>query len=848
MPDISKRLEKAEKYLQKGKLDNALEEYMEALVEDPANYSVRQTAADLALSLGKNAAGAVLISELFEHHLAIGDRAKASAAFKKLSRVGTASFDQALRFAQFCEKSSKREALDAYEHVLKLCETSGRNQEGLAALKRLVALDPGIDSYRRLAEFAVRISESHEAASAFVQLGVALEKQDKDASDAYSRAYTLDPENPGAALGHGRCLVQHGDGQRAIPLLEPLANYPSAPAAAREAYAGALISVNRFPDAEPFLWEMFERDQKFLPDVCRLIGALVDIDKVDRALTIARRLEEHQRRAGMLREFVAQMKEVGAGHNDCLEFLEYLVELFNSSNREHEYCDTLLRLFELHYAAGDYLRALDELDRAAEVDPYEPGHEKRMEMLRGKVEPTRFASLASRFNSIQKKETPEATAEQTAENETTVLEDLMLQAEIFLQYSMRSKAVERLERIFKLFPHEEDKSEKLRKLYASAGLTPKYTDTQPSPNPADQRGSVTSLPVAEANENAVDNISRVTEITRNLYRQGNVKGVLFAAVNDVGRHWNADRCIAGLCTPGKPPSAALEYCAPGVRQSDVQSIVKLITALQKLCVTQGAVLVNHAQAAPELAALHQVIAGLGIESLLGVPMMDGDQHTGILLLEQCGMQREWRSTDQMVLRTIADQMVLAVNNARLRSLVKTLAVTDEKSGLLKRTSYVDVLLSETRRSLQQNSPTSIVLLDLGKASTLVREFGEAAVEELMQTAGQLIASHLRQNDVAVRYDKTIIALILADTNDKNAFFVIDKARKLLNTLTLPDKQSPLMMTAGIAEAFLNSDFDPVDIVTEVINRAEAALAAAKASGVNSAKSLAANFGFSASAD
>ena len=41
MADITKRLEKAEKNLQRGKLDLALEEYLGALDEDPANDRVR---------------------------------------------------------------------------------------------------------------------------------------------------------------------------------------------------------------------------------------------------------------------------------------------------------------------------------------------------------------------------------------------------------------------------------------------------------------------------------------------------------------------------------------------------------------------------------------------------------------------------------------------------------------------------------------------------------------------------------------------------------------------------------------------------------------------------------------
>jgi diguanylate cyclase (GGDEF)-like protein len=193
---------------------------------------------------------------------------------------------------------------------------------------------------------------------------------------------------------------------------------------------------------------------------------------------------------------------------------------------------------------------------------------------------------------------------------------------------------------------------------------------------------------------------------------------------------------------------------------------------------------------------------------------------------------------------------LAVNNARLRSLVKTLAVTEEKSGLLKRSSYLDVLLSETKRSLEQEAPLTVMLMHFGKTSAMIREFGEAAVDAIMQQIGQVLTSHIRQTDVAVRYDVTSIALVLADTAEKNAFFVVDKMRKVLSGVHMPGKTAGVAVTVGIAEAVLQSRFDPVDIVTEIINRAEAALEAAKSEGLGAAKSLTAPVfeGVAASAD
>ncbi len=41
-----------------------------------------------------------------------------------------------------------------------------------------------------------------------------------------------------------------------------------------------------------------------------------------------------------------------------------------------------------------------------------------------------------------------------------------------------------------------------------------------------------------------------------------------------------------------------------------------------------------------------------------------------------------------------------------------------------------------------------MLLHFGKASALVKEIGEAAVETMMQQIGQVVCSHIRQNDVA----------------------------------------------------------------------------------------------------
>jgi GGDEF domain-containing protein len=129
-------------------------------------------------------------------------------------------------------------------------------------------------------------------------------------------------------------------------------------------------------------------------------------------------------------------------------------------------------------------------------------------------------------------------------------------------------------------------------------------------------------------------------------------------------------------------------------------------------------------------------------------------------------------------------------------------------------------------------------MNFGSASALVKDVGEERVEEAMQEIGHVVTANIRQNDIAVRYDLTSIVLVLADTNDKNAFFVLDKLRKMLGNSRMPGRNEPVTVTTGIAELVMQQKFDPVDIVTEGINRVEAAMETAKHEGGARAHSMA----------
>ena len=826
--EIAKLVDHAEKLLQKGKTAEALEEYLQILVQDPENDNVRQMAADLCLSVNRTRDAVRLLGELFERQVTAGEATRASLTYKKLARYGTPTWQQKFKFGQTLEQSNKKLAVATYENALEELNKQGKKKEALEVLNRIVNLEPTQQNQVRLGELSSQTGNSKAAAEAFLKAAELAQVAGDKGDQWFERAYSENSHDSQVALAYGKSLLSRGEVGAAIFIFEPHVQAGNPSAEMREHYAKALLAANRLTEAEPLVWALFEQNPTRIHQVVTLIGAMIDSELDNEAVALARKLEQYQRRRGERRTFITMMQDLVAAHRGSPPLLEFLSELFNSSNRENDYSQTLLKLFDLYCSTGNFEKAGECLDRAAEVDPYEPGHQKRLEVLRGKIDDNRFKVIASRFTTLNHSG-PEPVRTEEVSLGSAALQDLMLQAEILVQYGMRSKAIERLQRIQELFPREEEKNEELQRLYLSAGMTPRYAGSAPVIPPTPVASSAAaSAPAASGTQLTSDadvsSLTRVAEITRKLNHQSNPNAVLTTAVNEIGGQWKVSRCVAAMRKPGLPPTTVQEYCGEGIANGSSSALASVVAALQDLAIEKavGAVTIADAGAEAELKAVGAQIAELGVTSILALPLTDGQEQVGVLMLMQA-RARGWHSTDVVVLKALSEQIVIALNNAGLRRLVKNLSVTDEKSGLLKRASYIDLLLAETRRSVQQGTPMSVVLMQFGRRSAMLKEFGEEVVDATMKQIGTLFTANIRTNDLAFRYEVTTIAIILGDTGEKEGLLAIEKLRRLMADVRLPGKDTPIPMTAGLAEAVVRPQYDPVDIVTEVINRVEQAL-------------------------
>src|SRR5260370_27395888 len=223
--EVARRVEKAEKILQKGKTADALAEYLQILEGDSQNDNVRQVAAEVCLSVNKGEEAVGLLGELFERQVAAADATRASLTYKKLARYANPTWEQKVRFGQLLEHSNKKLAIGTYENALEDLQRQGKKEETLLVLQRIVNLEPSQPNHLRVAELSAELGEHVMASQSFLQLAELAETSGGNAASWFERAYTDNPTDPKIAGAYGKSLLSRGEAGAVSFIFLPRVNF-----------------------------------------------------------------------------------------------------------------------------------------------------------------------------------------------------------------------------------------------------------------------------------------------------------------------------------------------------------------------------------------------------------------------------------------------------------------------------------------------------------------------------------------------------------------------------------------------------------------------------------------------
>src|ERR1700739_1400444 len=246
-----KVLATAEKYVQQGKLQNAISEYEKILKHDPKDLTVTNTVGDLYSRLGESDKATDCFKTVGDAYASQGFTVKAIAMYKKISKLKP-SLESLLKLAElYTQQGLFNDARAQYLQVAEEFLKSGELDNAVRIFQKILEMDPENTSMRiRLAEVYIRLGKKTDAWQIFSAAAETLRSKGSlsGAEEVLQRMLTLDPGNSYALLMQGRNQLEAGDADAAVESLRKVSDLDSNPDGLRDLLR-AYLKTGRLSDA-----------------------------------------------------------------------------------------------------------------------------------------------------------------------------------------------------------------------------------------------------------------------------------------------------------------------------------------------------------------------------------------------------------------------------------------------------------------------------------------------------------------------------------------------------------------------------------------------------------------------
>lgn len=223
-------------------------------------------------------------------------------------------------------------------------------------------------------------------------------------------------------------------------------------------------------------------------------------------------------------------------------------------------------------------------------------------------------------------------------------------------------------------------------------------------------------------------------------------------------------------------------------------------------------------------------ASTTIRSWLGLPLIIRGEVIGMLTLDH-HTANHFTEKHSALGMAFANQVAIALENARLFERMQHLATTDALTGLWNRGHFFEQAQRVFAAAQTQHADLTVILMDIDNFKWVNDTFGHLAGDEALRTVAQKSRSMLRTTDLIGRYGGEEIITLLPYTDASIGYRIAERLRVTLARTMIHTDQGTLALTASFGLAVYTLDDQDADLEM-VIDRADRALAFAKRTGKN----------------
>ena len=480
----SKALESALKFLNQGKVAQAIAEYQQILRHDPKDQATLMTVGDLYARQADLGHAIEYFERLAQVYLDDGFNSKAIAIYKKIGKLAPNELPPLERLADlYVQQGILSEARPLYLQIAEAHLKANRAPKAVEVLHRLLEVEPeNLRVQMRLAELYNVMGLKKDSAQTYLNYAQRLfDRGEKDETEKLiERALEVDPTNAAALLLKAKALNANNKTEQAIPILE---SHP-------EANAGGEVT-NMLVDYELRSGQSqkaAERGRQVLARghahygvLYKVAETLIESDQAIAGLQLLRELRGAMIEAGEQDKFLKSLTTSSERLPGNPEPLEMLVDFCRTTSDPFRLNAALGQLSDAYATAGNFPRAEALLQELVDRNKDDERVVARLNQLRERAggaplaapEPTPLPETKEEEAEPHVPQASIAVApviEETLDDETQrYIAQALTDVDLFSSYGLTQKATHLLENVLQRAPRHTPTLERLLDLYLGAG-------------------------------------------------------------------------------------------------------------------------------------------------------------------------------------------------------------------------------------------------------------------------------------------------------------------------------------------------------------------------------------------
>jgi diguanylate cyclase (GGDEF)-like protein len=175
-------------------------------------------------------------------------------------------------------------------------------------------------------------------------------------------------------------------------------------------------------------------------------------------------------------------------------------------------------------------------------------------------------------------------------------------------------------------------------------------------------------------------------------------------------------------------------------------------------------------------------AALAIQTAMAAPVHENSTVIGSLAIATRRRGRVYSRADQETLQVFAEQVSLAVTDARTQDAIHQ-AYHDSLTGLASRALFLDRLSHALARAVRERGHVAVIYFDLDRFKKINDSLGHSAGDSLLIGVADRLRGCLTGEDTAARLGGDEFAVIVHEATDEDRVIVL--ARHLIDQLRMP---------------------------------------------------------------